>query len=306
MHRTITEISDLAAGRLVESAAKELGGPPAPFAFVVFGSDGRKEMTLGSDQDNAIVYADGAPADPGAVHAWFQGLGVKVCGWLAEAGVPACPGGMTAANPRWCAPLGEWKRSFAGWIAEPEPRELLDFQICFDFRPVFGERRLAAELRSFVAERLDGEPPFFLHLARDALQRRLPPLFEGGVLRDLLRAGSPLLDAKDAAIPFVSFARLYALRHGVAVTSTLERLDGLRERGVLKSAFHADLVGAFEFLAGARLARQAASIGAGRKPDNLLDTHKLDREASSMLSHAARQAALIQKRISFDFLGSAL
>jgi len=306
IHRATAQVSDLVEGRLVASALEELRGPPAPFAFVVFGSDGRREMTLGSDQDNAIVYADGAPGDAVAVHAWFHALGTRVCGWLEETGVPPCPGGMMASNPRWCAPISEWRDMFGRWIAEPEPRELLDFQIFFDFRPVFGDRRLSAALRSFVGERLGSEPPFFPHLARDALQRRLPPLFEGGVLRNLLHAGSSLLDTKEAAIPFVSFARLYALRHGVEATNTLERLDGLRDLGVLKPALHADLVGGFAFLARARLERQAASMADGKKPDNLLDTRKLDREAGVALNYAARQAVLIQKRISFDFPGSAI
>jgi signal-transduction protein with cAMP-binding, CBS, and nucleotidyltransferase domain len=92
----------------------------------------------------------------------------------------------------------------------------------------------------------------------------------------------------------------------VEATSTLARLDGLLERGVLKPGFHADLVGAFTFLAGVRLARQAASLRAGKKPDDIFDVRKLDREGTAMLRHAASQAVLIRKRISFDFLGSAL
>jgi PAS domain S-box-containing protein len=306
INRRLTRVSNATAGRLEQLAGFELGSPPAAFAFLVLGSEGREEQTLGSDQDSAIVYADGAADDPDAVREWFLRLGRRVCGWLEEMGVPPCVGGMMASNPRWCAPISDWQGMFGRWIDEPEPLELLHFQIFFDFRPVHGDRGLAAALRRFIAEHLRGEPPFFLHLARDALQRRLPPLFEGGILRDLLHAGSPLLDTKDALIPFVSFARLYALRHGVEATNTLARLDGLRERGVLKPSFYADLTDACTFLAGVRLARQAASVRAGRKPDDLADTLKLDREGTSMLRHAAAQAVLIQKRISFDFLGSAL
>ena len=306
VNRRLTRVSNTATGRLVQLAANELGSPPAGFAFLALGSEGREEQTPGSDQDNAIVYADGATGDPDAVREWFLRLGHRVCGWLEETGVPPCVGGMMASNPRWCAPISDWQGMFGRWIDEPEPLELLHFQIFFDFRPVHGDRGLAAALRRSIAEHLRGEPPFFLHLARDALQRRLPPLFEGGILRDLLHAGSPLLDTKDALIPFVSFARLYALRHGVEATNTLARLDGLRERGVLKPGFHADITGAFTFLARVRLARQAASLRAGKKPDDILDVRKLDREGTAMLRHAASQAVLIRKRISFDFLGSAL
>ncbi len=306
VYRRLTRVSNTTTGRLVQLATIELGPPPAGFAFLALGSEGREEQTPGSDQDSAIVYADGATGDPDAIREWFRLLGRRAGAWFEEIGVPPCVGGMMASNPRWCMPISEWQGTFGRWIDEPEPLELLHFQIFFDFRPVHGDRGLAAELRRFIAEHLRGEPPFFLHLARDALQRRLPPLFEGGILRDLLHAGTPLLDTKDALIPFVSFARLYALRHGVEVTNTLARLDGLLERGVLKPGFHADLAGAFTFLAGVRLARQAASLRAGKKPDDIFDVRKLDREGTAMLRHAASQAVLIRKRISFDFLGSAL
>ena len=105
VNRRITLVSDLAIGKLVRLAVAELGSPPATFAFLVLGSDGREEQTLGSDQDSAIVYADGAPGDPDAVHAWFHSLGARVCGWLEGMGVHPCAGRMMASNPRWCAPL---------------------------------------------------------------------------------------------------------------------------------------------------------------------------------------------------------
>ena len=146
--RRITRVSDLVIGRLIRLAVAELGSPPAAFAFLVLGSDGREEQTLGSDQDSAIVYADGAPGDPEAVHAWFHSLGARVCGWLEGMGVHPCVGRMMASNPRWCAPLSEWEGMFGRWIAEPEPRELLDFQVFFDFRAVHGDKPLAARLRA--------------------------------------------------------------------------------------------------------------------------------------------------------------
>jgi len=305
-HRRFARIANATTDRLVSLAARELGTPPAAFAFLALGSEGREEQLPGSDQDSAIVYASGAAQESAAMQAWFLALGRRVCEWLGEMGVPPCVGGTMASNPHWCAPISDWRDLLGRWIAEPEPRELLDFQAFLDFRPTSGDRGLAAALRRFIAERLAGEPPFFLHLARDTLQRKLPPLFEGGMVRDLLRVGSTLLDAKNAMLPFVSFARLYALRHGVEATNTLARLDGLRERDVLKPSFHGDLTGAYSFLAGLRLDRRAATLGAGKKGDDVIDTLTLDREGQSLLRHAAAQAVLVQKRISFDFLGSAL
>jgi CBS domain-containing protein len=161
-------------------------------------------------------------------------------------------------------------------------------------------------LRRFIAEKLGGEPPFFLHLARDALQRKPPALFEGGMLRDLWRTGTPMLGLKDAMIPFVSFARLYALRHGVEATNTLARLESLRDLGVLKPPFYRECARAYTFLAEARLRRQVASVRGRASSEDVLDSDRLGRADDAMLRRAAEQAALLQKRTSFDFLGSAL
>ena len=285
LNRRITRVSDLALRRLIDLAIQELGKPPAVFAFLVLGSEGREEATQHSDQDNAIVYADGAPGDPAAVHDWFRSLGVKVCGWLEAMGVSPCKGGIMASNPRWCASVSEWQSMFSRWITEPEPQELLDFQVFFDFRATYGDMSLATSLRTFISEKLAGEPPFFLHLARDLLNRRTPKLFSAG-------PGTAITDpdVKEALIPFVSFARLYALRNGVAATNTQARLDGLRDGGVLKPQPHRDVTEAFDFLAELRHRTDASLVPS----------------VGGRMRRASEQAQLLSKRISFDFMGSAL
>jgi predicted metal-dependent phosphoesterase TrpH len=285
LNRRITRVSDLALRKLIDLAIQELGEPPVAFTFLVLGSEGREEATLHSDQDNAIIYADGAPGDPAAVHAWFRSLGVKVCGWLETMGVSPCKGGIMASNPRWCAPLSEWQSMFSRWITEPEPQELLDFQVFFDFRAAYGDMSLATSLRAFISEKLAGEPPFFLHLARDLLNRKTPRLFGVSPTAAITEP-----DLKEALIPFVSFARLYALRNGVAATNTQARLDALRERGALRPQLHSDLSKAYGFLAELR-----HLPGAPVAP-----------VAGGSLRRASEQALLLNKRISFDFLGSAL
>ena len=77
----------------------------------------------------------------------------------------------------------------------------------------------------------------------------------------------------------------------IAATNTQARLDALRECGVLKPRQHREISEAYGFLAET----------CGSSP--VLRSH-LSREGS--LRRAAEQAQLLGKRISFDFLGSAL
>jgi CBS domain-containing protein len=205
-----------------------------------------------------------------------------------------------ASNPSWCAPREKWQEYFAGWVREPENRQLLDCNIFFDFRPVAGSRGLAEELRASLDGLLADTPAFFLHMARDALAKRLPALFTGGLLHDLLGTGGAGLDLKEAMSPVVHFARLYAMRHRVAATSTAGRLAGLREAGVISAALHEQVERAWWFLWQLRARAAAAAAPA------VLDTRTLAGQDRTALRAAAAQVVLLHKRISFDFLGSAL
>ena len=96
------------------------------------GSEGRKEETLWTDQDNAIIYADVPKEKESETRAYFLNLGEKVCATLDAMGYSFCKGNIMAKNPQWCVSLTEWKKYFAIWIATPEPQNLLDAIIFFD------------------------------------------------------------------------------------------------------------------------------------------------------------------------------
>ena len=282
--RVFSSASDLIVQKLVELAGQELGEPPSSFAFLALGSAGREEPTPGSDQDNALLFSGGE--DQESARRYFLALGQKVCGWLAAMGVPPCPGGAMAGNPSWCATLQEWESYFARWVRLPEPRELLDFNIFFDLRAAAGNRDLVDRLHGTIAGLLAENPPFFLHHARDALQRRLPSLPKGGSF-----------DTKEAMAPIVSFARLYALRHGVRAVNTCERLEELRDRGGMDRRTCENVTQSYTLLLRLRLASQLEGRG------NLVDLSVLPHGEQTLLREAVDQLALLAKRIGYDFLG---
>jgi CBS domain-containing protein len=204
-------------------------------------------------------------------------------------GVPFCKGGIMARNPAWCAPGPAWQGYFEQWIREPEPEQLLDCNVFFDFRCIAGDPALAEDLRAFVGGLLDETPAFFLHLAGDLLRKKLPP--------HQPRPGQTELDVKDAMAPIVGFARLYALRHGIRATNTLQRLEALREKGVLKPSSAEDIVEAWMFLLGLRMKLTAGTS---------VDIRALGRTEEAALRHSLAELSLIHKKIAFDFPGAAL
>ncbi|MEO1087552.1 MAG: DUF294 nucleotidyltransferase-like domain-containing protein, partial [Acidobacteriota bacterium] len=167
--RVVAALGDTLAVRLLTLAEADLGPPPCAYAWIVFGSEGRREQSLLTDQDNALVYADATEeaAD------YFRALAGRVVDDLQAVGIPPCAGGFMATN--WCRPLAEWRRLFRKWIDEPEPEALLEAANFFDFRSLAGgldtgplEETIAtaAHHRLFLAQMaktcLDLRPPLGL------------------------------------------------------------------------------------------------------------------------------------------------
>src|SRR6185369_6992933 len=103
LHRSCTEYRDFLSHRVMENvfADMEAAGmmrPPVPFALISMGSDGRKEQTLITDQDNLIVYGDGGGE---AADRYFTEFSIRLVDGLEEAGFMRCTGNIMPTNQTW-------------------------------------------------------------------------------------------------------------------------------------------------------------------------------------------------------------
>ncbi|KAF0126951.1 MAG: PAS sensor protein [Elusimicrobia bacterium] len=295
--RLITAAADAATARFVEFAVNELGEPPVPFAFMALGSQARREQTLVTDQDNAIVYEyppgdmpRGVPSEAACAE-YFQALGTKVCAWLDAAGYPFCKGGAMASNPKWCRPLRDWKAYFTGWAALTEAQALLDVNVFFDFRRAWGEESLEKELRAHVRAAVKDRTILFLNLANNALQFRVPLGFRGALELEGEGEHKGTFDAKKLLRVFTDFARVYALRADIQALPTPARLAALTEANVLDRAEKESFAQAVDALTRLRLKRQAARAAAGGAPDNRIRPSELSQADQQALRETAAAAA---------------
>lgn len=287
---------DTAARRLIEIAQQELGDPPCAFSWVALGSHGRQEMTLTSDQDNALVYEQ----ETEGAKEYFRALAEKVNSGLEACGFNACPGGVLARNPQWRLPLSEWRRKFTEWIALPEPQPLMEFTIIFDLRSVWGDHRLVQALREHIWEETRRRPGFYPLFAQSALQFRPPVRLFGR----LIGGESPSrLDVKEALMPLSGFARLYALKHQAVSTGTRSRLQELAGLEILRAQTVQDSMKAFDGLQGLRLRSQSESAVSGRTPSNEIVLSEVTPDHLAQIQSALAQIAALQAKIGHDFLG---
>ncbi|MEA3280509.1 MAG: DUF294 nucleotidyltransferase-like domain-containing protein, partial [Thermodesulfobacteriota bacterium] len=205
----ITTISDAILDKLIRFAINELGAPPVRFVFMILGSEGRKEQTLKTDQDNAIIFEDVSAESLQRVQGYFIKFGEKVCTWLDQAGYAFCEGGVMAKNPKWCQPLSVWKEYFSTWIHAAEPEDLLQSSIFFDFRGGYGDKELIVQLRKYLFDSLGGWSGFFRHLTENTLHFKPPIGFFRNFVVESKGEHRDSFDIKNAMMPIVDFARIY-------------------------------------------------------------------------------------------------
>lgn len=286
--RIISEINDRLVRKILEIAEKKFGQPPLSYCWIVFGSEGRKEQTFKTDQDNAIIYDDPREGDDEeAIKKYFSAFSSFVIDSLLVCGFPVCPAKYMANNPQWCQPIKVWKKYFAEWVYSPTPEAVLKSLILFDFRAIHGDVTLAASLRDFLRTTLDGQMIFLGYMANMIVKNAPPVGFfksfiveKDGVHKDLLN-----LKVKGIAM-FVDMVRLFSLEKGIKETSTTERISALRTRHTILNDYADEIEHAFEFIMLLRIQHQYGQIEAGLEPDNFIDPNSLSNLEKKTLKDA--------------------
>jgi CBS domain-containing protein len=283
--RLVSRVNDALLSRILAWARADLGEAPQRFAWVCFGSEGRYEQTLLTDQDNALIWE----ADSPEAAAYFGRLAERIIEDLKAAGFPECAGGYMAT--KWRGPLPEWEERFRGWIEEPDAQALLRSSIFFDLRRVAGD--LPLDTITAILQTASAHAPFLARLAATALEFR-PPL----TLFRTVREEEGRVDVKKGGLmPISGLARAYGLEAGSTATSTLDRLSAAAGAGLLPEADAENLREAYGFLLQLRLRHQLRNLDAGYAPDNRVELESLSAMERSQLkdvfqaTHEAQTAA---------------
>lgn len=288
--RIVSKLNDALVRRLVELAQFELGASPVPFAWIVFGSEGRLEQALLTDQDNALIY----DSENDSSQDYFAELSHYVVNGLIQAGFPPCPGGFMATQ--WCKTLQEWRRLFGRWLHHPQPEALLDAAIFFDCRAVAGTLSLEPLEELMTAAR--SQKPFLAHMLAGAMKFH-PPL---GFF-NFLRRKNGGVDLKKGGIgPIVALARCAALAVGSRVLSTLERLDVAAASGAMLNAPSAgELAEIFPLFFFLRLRAQLAALKHHRPPSHSVALDELSLLERRHLKEAFVVVKNIQEQLGIDW-----
>ncbi len=298
--RIITEINDRLERKVLEIAERKFGQPPVPYCWIVFGSEGRKEQTFKTDQDNAIIYADPeAPADTEEIRKYFSSFTLFVRDSLVRLGFPLCSGNNMASNEVWCQPLRIWKKYFMQWISEPTAEAVIRSLILLDFRPLYGKFQLALDLRNALKIMLEGAGIFLGHVANTIIKNTPPVGFFKSFVVEKSGEHKDEFNLKIKGItPLIDSVRLFALEKGVTETSTRGRMQALKDKHSIIKEYSSDLEHAFDFLMLLRVQHQYEQIKAGVQPDNFINPDRLSSLEKKTLREVFHLISRLQDLIS--------
>lgn len=300
--RYITNItsafSDAIIRRLIELTITEIGQAPVNFSFICLGSEGRKEETLLTDQDNAIIYGNVPKENEGAVNAYFLKMGEKVCNALNTIGYSFCKGEIMAKTPKWCKPYSVWENYFTSWITTPEPQQLLDATIFFDFRNVYGDKTFTEKLKKTIYGTISDNPLFLYHLAYNTLNIKPQHISTGTILSD---KHADIVDLKSAVMPVIMFARSYSFQNNIDCENTIDRLTALKDRNIINESLVNEIVFAYNFLMRLRFKNQADLLRNNKPVSNILNTKMLIDIELYILKKVLATIPEYQNRIKTDF-----
>lgn len=298
--KIITTLNDITVRRVLELNLTK-NDPGIPFTWLTFGSEGRQEQTLLTDQDNGILFVTPEGMTEDQVREKLLPFAETVNKELAECGFTLCKGNIMASNPKLCLSVDEWDEWFIRFIESSTPKNLVYSSIFLDMRAIFGDRPPLENLLDKVLTRIRKNALFQKMLAGNAINRK-PPLTIFRNFRYAPDGDRKSLDLKRQGLaPFVETARVFALANGVAQANTLERMDQLAKNGVFDPKDANAWKEAYSVIQAIRMRSHQELLNRDEPLTNYINPDDLNPLDRRILRESFRQAQRLQQKLEITY-----
>ena len=301
--RLITLLNDHTTSRIIELVLDKHGNPGIPFSWMVFGSEGRKEQTLFTDQDNGILFEAANSEEANAIRQKLLPIAREINVALDDCGFTLCRGNFMAGNAEFCLSRQEWLARYQRMMRDATAQNMQFAGVHFDLRCIWGPEQPCTDLHRQIVGMVAADSVFQRVLAESALLNK-PPL--GGLFRNftLSKKGAEKdsLDLKVKGLaPFVESIRVLALSQGIEASNTLERIRQLVGRGIIERLDGDAYAEAYHFVQLIRMQHHQLQQGKGLSYSNLIYPDELNTLDRRILRESFRQAQRIQSSLALRY-----
>jgi CBS domain-containing protein len=274
-----SEINLAIIKRSVELSILDLGSPPARFAWLSIGSQGRKEQLLPTDQDSILVFEDVTAEKYRDVKDYFLKLGKRTTSILEKVGYEPCPNGHMGSNMLWCKSLTDWTNQYNSWMNTPGENSNELSSIFFDFEIVIGEQKIEEAIENVIFNNARNNTLFFDFLGNEALRKNSPLSFFKKFIVEEKGPNKDKFDIKTRALlPLIDGARLFSLSYNLrGVNNTYLRFKQLAIADPRNSEIFLNCAQAFLTLSKFRTLEGLKNDNSGQFI-NLQELSKVDKE----------------------------
>lgn len=273
------EITLAIVRRAVEQSILDLGSPPARFAWLSIGSQGRKEQLLLTDQDSILVFEDVSAEKYRDVKDYFIKLAKKTTATLEKVGFSACPQGHMSSNMLWCKSLTDWTKQYNSWMNTPGENSNEISSVFFDYEMAFGEQKIEDAITNTIFKNVKNNVLFFDYLGNDALRKPTPLNFFKKFNVEEVGENKGKFDIKTKALmPLIDAARLFVMSNNIkGINNTYLRYKQLAMVDPKFSEIYLNCADSFLILSKFRTAEGLKNDNSGQYI-NLEELNKVEKE----------------------------
>ncbi len=298
-----TRFNDAMTVRVLDIVCSRLETPPAglSWCWLSLGSEGRGEMGLRTDQDNAIVYEC---RDSTAADQWLGSLAEQANEMLGNSGISMCEANIMASNPLMRNTLQGWREALQEWMSDADELRFLWTSALMDCRSVYGAGHLSSALKADLLQILQQKRHFLTALAREALVPALPLRYFPSVrLKGYKEGEDTVLNLKLHGTHLITHAaRLFCLDNGwLEQTNTAERLAWLRDNDTQLHDTAQEAIVAYGLLADLRLSWHVDQTSRGEHLSDAMPLVKIGDTRKRLLVGAYQTVEEIRSRVKTQF-----
>ena len=304
IHALITGYRHRLTEKVIILVCEKLAPLPCEFAWFNMGSDGRREQTFFTDQDNALVYEiDGSPE----IDAYFENFAIEVVTALDKVGFTLCTGKIMPSNPLWRGSLERWGRMLEEIFHDQSQDNLMRVIILMDVAYSAGSVSLSRHLIDKVHQMIRDNFGALMVMAHSAVMSNVALTMFKNFRLEKSGDHQGMFNVKLFGwAPLIMTVRVFALKYGFTDTNTVARIKHLEARHHFEADFSLDLQKAYRVLTYAKMVSQVEAIVSGREYDYYLDPETLNESEQDKLKRALGSVETLQKLAYNSFFGSGL
>ena len=265
-------------------------------SFLEFGSGGRGEQVLISDQDNGLLWLK--KPDEHELEEACQDIIMTPDG----AGLKLCPGNVMINNPEWRGDKKQWLDRLINWLSNPQEKGSWQFGLILDFKPLFGPPNMALELREELWEYVRTKPLVLKFLIEELHQYRVPLSFWGGFILEKEGKHRGQLNLKKSILAHLTNGiRILALKYALKEVNTVDRIQKLQEAGHIENSMAQALKELWQWAQLKRIEITISCLKEKKQGHNYLNPYLLPKDEQKKLK---KRLHYLEKFLDMIFMGT--